>query len=136
MSSAFDGVFRSYSLEFDTVSAGDSGDTDEFGNPLPNTEPASVRCYLKPRAAGFGADPVIRAQVGADAVIVTLQGRLIDPVTLPAGIPVGAEAALEFNGVPGTFRLEPSLPNPLAEIDQELGQRIIGSWRASTPSAS
>ncbi len=129
-SSVLKGIFREYQLVFPSFTS-IQGEPDEYGNPTWVLGiPTVITVTLKGRASGYGLDPVIRPQPGADQFLATFTGRCVDPVPMPPISP-GSKSPLVINGVNGTFTLELTLPAPLEEVETQLGTRFIGSWTAS-----
>ena len=71
---------------------------------------------------------LIRSQLGLTDARALIEGRLVDPLELPAAIKAGATAALTWAGRSGLARLEPyedALPDALR---RRFGQRILLTW--------
>ncbi len=117
--------FRTYLLSFQ-VSAGTTTDasTGNFGDDT-SFDAVELRCTLK-----ASSDPRVVRLVGADATAVALSGRCVEPMAIPPNLRPGLTSTLVINEVTGVFTLGPTWPSPLAEVDEALGQRIVGTWKA------
>lgn len=118
MASALAGAFTEYTLTFRV----DSGTltTDAFGNEnaAPGT-PQTVKAYLKtPRA------PDLRAQIGADLVFVSYEGRLTDPAEPPPGFVTGTKVSFVMDGQTVEGQVRVFAPSHVPGLDAELGRRI------------
>lgn len=116
--------FQLYSLSFKLM--GTSSAKDAFGNPIPS-EGATVvlKAYLKASSIRSSESP------GIDLKTLELSGRLDDPKEFPANLAWESEAALTLGGVPGVFRLRQPAPSPIPLVDEQLGAKIVGIWRAT-----
>jgi hypothetical protein len=99
--------------------------TNSRGDKVPVTEATPVEVFLE-----VTRSPVLRALLGADEKSVAFEGVCVDPKTLPAGILDGATATMTMGAQTGVFRLTIDAPSLVAEIDNVMGQPIIGVWRA------
>ncbi len=123
MSSPFFGVLRASSLQF-RVSTG-TYERDARGNLVPGVRLVTILCTLRPLNA------FLRGVIGLNEHEITLQGRCLEPMSLPTGVGPGSEAALILYGRTGTFYLDPFVPSPIPELEEALGTRFVGHWRAA-----
>ncbi len=124
MSSPFFGVLRAFSLQF-RVSTG-TYERDARGNLVPVVRLVTILCTLRPLNA-----PFLRGVTGLNEHEITLQGRCLEPMSLPTGVGPGSEAGLILYGRTGTFCLDPFVPSPIPELEEALGTRFVGRWRAA-----
>lgn len=117
--------FRTYELSFTKSTAG-GGDpkTGNFGSGTSSTT-IKLRCTLK-----ASSDPRIVSLAGADGTVAALSGRCVDPMSLPNGLRPGLTSPLIINGVTGVFTLGPTFPSAVAEVEEAIGQKIVGTWKA------
>ena len=119
-------VFTLYDLMF-AVPVGAKGTDAVTGNPTDSNivNEIVVQCTLR-----SSSDPRVLSMVGADGLSVALSGRCVEPMALPEGLRIGSTASLIVNGIKGTFKLGPTWPSMVPEIQEAVGDRIIGAWRA------
>jgi hypothetical protein len=113
-----------YVLTFTVPTTGTEVDT--LGNTRPKTTTSTVEVYLEPTG-----NPRIRELVGADVKEVALEGNAVDPNVLPSTVKDGSTASLTIGGRKGTFTLTIGFPSAVAEVDNVMGQPILGKWRAA-----
>jgi hypothetical protein len=121
MSTVFDGITRSYII---TRAAVAGGGTDPFGNTIPATPEVSFRASLHNLTSG-----ALVERYGADNVDMVLIGEMLDPTHLPAGVTLGFEAPLDWNGEPGTIRVVSVTHDPLEFLESLTGQVFHATWR-------
>lgn len=129
MASAFSGLFSEYDLTFQVP--GSFVTDPATGNVVAGAGSAvAVRCWLKVtrNPATLTAVRSSLTNLGANQTTLVVRGRLIDPVTMPATLKGGMTAPLTLGGTPGTFHLAAPMPGVLPDLDQELGQEILGIW--------
>lgn len=94
--------------------------TDEYGNEIPTPgTPQTVKAFLRtPRA------PDVRAQIGADVVLVSYEGRLTDPAQPPVGFVTGTRVSFLMDGQTVEGRVKVFAPSPIPGLDDELGRQL------------
>jgi hypothetical protein len=75
---------------------------------------------------------LIQQQLGLDAAVVILEGRLIDPLRRPEALVAGRKAPLTWAGKAGTARLEPYQGAITATWRDRYGDKLLLSWEATT----
>lgn len=102
--------------------------SESGGYGLPPAGAATVAVAVTLRVRSRQQPEALAGQAERD--VLELEGRCVQPMTLPAGVGAGSTAALAVGGRWGTLTLEPELPSPIPEVEAALGQRITGTWRA------
>lgn len=126
--------FRLYTLTFTLM--GSTSAKDAFGNPIP-VPGASVtlKAYLKAStyrsAENPGTDLRAFRGLGMDMKTLEMRGRLDDPKEFPSGLAWGSTCPMTLNGVEGTFELRQPAPSPIQLVDDQLGAKVVGLWRAT-----
>ncbi len=94
--------------------------TDEYGNEnaAPGT-PRTVKAFLKSPKA-----PNLQAQIGADIVLVSYEGRLTDPAQPPAGFITGTQVSFLMDGQTVEGRVRVFAPSVIPGLDDDLGRQI------------
>lgn len=121
--SALSGVFREYTLTYE-VASGTSMDAD--GNPIETTTNATLIINFEPTSA-----PQIIFREGADPKVVRGTAYCVNPSELPATLGPGSTLTMTFEGRPGTLTILSTLVDPLAVLDEVLGQEFACEWRAT-----
>lgn len=101
---------------------------DALGNLSAVTEDFVVTAYLKTKKSQ--RQPFTPIDGGQDNVI-ELEGRCIEPATLPLDILPGARAAAVIGGVEGEFYIEATIPSAFG-VDRALGGKISGRFITRT----
>lgn len=123
--SALSGVFRQYTLTYETETG--TTTTDSRGNEVPATTNEELIINFEPSRSAQ-----IVFQEGADPKIVRGTGTCINPSEMPSAVKVGSELDMTFAGIAGKLRILQIAPAPLAVLDEVLGQEFRAEWRAAT----
>lgn len=117
MPTLFSSIYQSLTLTYHAITG--EKQTDGAGKEFYPTEPRTVEAWLKTPKG-----PEIRAQIGADPVVVDYEGRLTDPETPPEGFVTGTAVEFEMDGRTVRGRVIVFAPSPLPGMDQRTGRRI------------
>lgn len=101
-------------------------ENDSLGNPQAITEDFAVHAYLKSASSNTNINPF---DAGQDNVI-GVEGRCVEPASLPADIAPGARAIATIGGIEGEFFLETSIPSAFG-VDDLLGAKLKGRFVTS-----
>lgn len=127
--SAFSGVFREQVLTYEIAEA--TG-TDRFGNPLMTTTKKEI--IVSVREAGSAMTEKIMRELNRETSSqegYAITGMAIDPALLPSDLKSGTRCLLSLNGTDGELLLIRALPSPLAVVDETLGEKFRGIWKAT-----
>lgn len=122
--SALAGVFTEFTLTYKVETS--TWATDANGNPVPVMEDETLVINFE-----ASKSPQLVFLEGADPKIVRGKGSCVDPVTMPHEVGPGTELAMTWAGRSGKLRILQVSSDPLAVLDEVLGQEFIAEWRAT-----
>lgn len=122
--SALAGVFTEFTLSYQVETS--TWTTDANGNPIPAMDTETLIINFEPVKA-----PQIQLMEGADPKVVRGRGNCVDPVSMPLEVGPGTELAMTWAGRSGKLRILQVSADPLAVLDEVLGQEFIAEWRAT-----
>lgn len=121
--SALQGVFREFTLTYQKETG--SWTTDQYGNPVPETEDATLVVNFEPSKS-----KQVIFQEGADPHVVKGTLTCIDPSELPAEVGIGKAFSVTYAGKAGTLTILQASLDPLEVLDEVLGQQCVAQWVA------
>ena len=126
--SAFSGVFQEQTLTYEVA---EPSGTDRFGNPLMSTTKKSIVVFVR-EASSAMAEKIMRElnRETSSQEGYAVSGRAVNPAMLPSDLKSGTRCELTLNGVEGELLLVRALPSPLAVVNETLGERFRGIWKA------
>lgn len=98
--------------------------TDSNGNRVPVTVTRTLEVVMKPKAAAR-----MVYQTGADEAEMQVEGACYNPKLMPREITNGQSFSFDYDGRPATLVIRLLPRRPLAELDEEFGQRFEGRVR-------
>jgi len=98
----------------------------DTGNTEMQKTSVVLEAYLK-----ASRNPNVQTEPGVDRAAEVLEGRLVEPVSLPNSIPFGAVGTAVINGQSGTVRLRRGVQSPFG-VNLVIGDRIYCDWEPGT----
>jgi len=98
---------------------------DALGNRSVSTQDFVITAYLKEVSSNRQQEKDFDG--GLDNVIA-VEGRCVEPATLPPDIVPGMMASAVIGGKVGEFYLEPALPSAFGTVEATLGDKLKGRF--------
>ena len=113
-------------ITFEVTTAGTLTVDPATGNTIVEKTPVVLEAYLK---RSRGPNPVV--EPGVDRSSETLEGRLVEPISLPNSISFGAVGTAVINGQSGTIRLRRGVQSAFG-VNLVIGDKIYCDWEPGT----
>lgn len=105
--------FQKHELTYEIVKPDPAGGRDANGNPKTITETGKVVATL---SASTGGGDFLLKMVGADVTSIRVIGELVEPLTFPAGVILGAKLTTVYGGQQVELELTKIVPNDLPVV--------------------